>query len=427
MEAISTSALPVTPQTQTSHLRSSQFSKASPTTAQQATRSMQQADSQQPLLSAPASQESFVSVQSAGSSTGQRLQNSSSNVSQLTSYTDLTSPSSFAPEKAYEPLYVTSKPDGTRVRTPEESQNAQRNDSYAVVSPMGVASQVSTNGTKRTASGHVKNAPSLPNTPLTATFAGKRSRADSVSSTGSRAGDLAWSLKTRLGYAMAKVQHGWEHKNINEVEQLAAHKLSPHRHSMSHLDYTRQPESSGLSNGTARLSMYETYGQGTMESTAYPPSKRHSGAYASFMPPSMPNLGTAPRLQPAPDIRPTTSQRQDHANSASQTSNTSNAMSPPRTPVNGYARRPPTIRTETQTAEAERDALQALFQLGSPHASQFSRHQHSQASSSQASPLRSEYATPRKVTFARSESDSSVAQSSDGSVPETRESMMQEA
>ena len=421
MEAISSSAFPVTPQTQTSHIRSSQFSN--PTTAQSATRSMQQ----QPL-SAPASQESFVSVQSADSSVAPRLQTSSSNVSQLTSYSDLTSPTSSAPEHTYEHRYVTSKPNISRVRTPEEGENMQRTDSHVTASPMSLTSPVSTNGTKRTASGHVKNAPSLPNTPLTATFAGRRSRADSISSTGSKAGELAYSLKTRLGYAMAKVQHGWENKNINEVEQLAAHKLSPHRHSMSHLDYSRRPVSSGLSNGTARLSMYETYSRGGIDAAAYPPSKRHSGTYASLMPPSLPNLAAAPRLQPAPDIRPATSRRHDQPISATQTSSQSNAMSPPRTPINGYARRPPTIRTDTQTAEAERDALQALFQLGSPHTSQFSRPHHSQQSSSQASPLRSEFATPRKVTFARSESNSSAARSSsEGSALETREEVMQQA
>ena len=157
MESIPGSAFPVTPQTQTSHLRSSQFN---PTTAANSTRSMQQADSQQPTLSAPASQESFASLQSIGSSTVPQLQNSSSNVSQLTSYTDLTSPISSAPEQLYEQQYITSKPTIGRVRTPEEAQHVQKNDSYAVVSPMSVTSPISTNGTKRTASGHVKNVPS---------------------------------------------------------------------------------------------------------------------------------------------------------------------------------------------------------------------------------------------------------------------------
>ena len=427
METLSAATCPLTPQTQTSHLRSTESSKASPTTAQQATRSMQQADSQQPPLSAPASQESFVSIQSAGSSLAPPLQSSSSNVSQVTSYTDLTSPPSSAPQNTHAQQYVHSTRDVPRVRMPQEdSENFLRKNDYAITSPVSVTSLASTGGTKRTASGHVKNAPSLPNTPLTATFAGSRPRADFISSAGSRAGDLAFNLKTRLGYAMAKVQHGWEHKDINEVEQLAAQKASSNRHSMSHLDHSRRPTSSGLSNGTAHLSMHDPYGRSTLDGTRSPPSKRHSGTYASFMPSSQPTFGSTPRLQPAPDIRPRTNQRQYHT---APSIDYSSAMSPPRTPVNGRHRRPPTIRTETQTAEAEREALQALFQLGSPHTSQVSWHQNaSQASSSQASPLRSEFATPRKVTFARTESDGSARRSSSGdSMSEGRERLTQEA
>lgn len=381
-------------------------------------------------ISAPASQESFISRQSNGSSIGPRLQTSSSNVSQLSDYTDLTSSRSTGLERPYDTNYATSQPNIARVRTPEGSnQTGEQNGQYAITSPMSLASPMTTNGTKRTASGHVKNAPSLPNTPLTATFAGGRPRTDSISSTSSRAGELASTLKTRLGYAMAKVQQGWEHKNITEVEHLAAHKARPNRHSMSHLDYSRRPTSSGLSNGTAHLSMQDHYARGNFDGTASPPSKRHSGTYASFMPSSQPTLRTGPQLQPAADIRPALSQqRHHHTAPSSQSLHYSSAMSPPRTPVNGH-HRPPTIRTDTQTAEAEREALQALFQLGSPHASQVSRQNNaSQASSSQASPLRAEFATPRKVTFARSESDSSAQLSgSEDSMPETREAAMQEA
>lgn len=404
------SPYPITPQT--SHIRSSsQASSRVQHPAKEASRAMQQADPSDVHLSAPASQESFVSAQSVGSSNGPRLQSSSSNVSQLTNYTDLTSPISNAQPNVYEGQYVAARPDVTRRRTPEDSlRAADGTDDFAVASPMSLTSPATTNGAKRTASGHVKNAPSLPNTPMTATFAGHRSRTDSISSTGSRAGELAASLKTRLGYAMHKVQNGWEHKDFNEVEKLAAHKAHANRHSMSHLDYSRRPGSSGLSNGTERLSMHKMYSNGSLDGTRSPPSKRHSGVYLSFMPSSQP----APRLQPAADIRPTTSQRQYHTTPSSQTNHHSNVMSPPRTPSHAHPRRPPTIRTDTQTAEAERDALQALFQLGSPHTSQASRQfAASQASSTQASPLRSEFAaTPRRVTFARSESDSSNAQRS---------------
>ena len=188
---------------------------------------------------------------------------------------------------------------------------------------------------------------------------------------------------------------------------------------------------SGISNTNGRYSVYETNGLTSLDGAAFQPSKRHSGNYSSFsMSSSQPTLSSAPRLQPAPDIRPLGEHQQRHYHTApsSQSNIQTNAMSPPRTPVNGALRRPPTIRTELQTAEAERDALQALFQLGSPQGSQMPRyHAASQESSLQASPLRSEFATPRKVTFARSESnDSSQGSSDSGSIPGERDQVMAE-
>ena len=336
--------------------------------------------------------------------------------SDVSQYTDFTSPMT----NEYGNHFP--RPDIARRRTPEDTSravngNGNSQDEYAVASPMSLASPA--NGAKRTASGHVKNAPSLPNTPLTATFTGghSRSRTDSISSTSSRAGELAANLKARLGYAMHKVQNGWEDKDISEVERLERARMN--RHSMSHMDQLRRPESAIMGGG---------YANG-FDGTRSPPPKRHSGIYSSMAPvsssqPTMSSSAAVPRLQPAADIRPGSShhhfnhshshaqqQRRHYATAPSSQSHT--FMSPPRTPnqhPHAHSRRPPTLRTDTQTAEAERDALQALFQLGSPHASQESaRHFASQASSSQASPLRSEFAaTPRRVTFARSESGSSA-------------------
>ena len=118
---------------------------------------------------------------------------------------------------------------------------------------------------------------------------------------------------------------------------------------MSHLDYSRRPLSSGLTNGAERLSMYEPsahrYGYGN--SATDHPSKRHSGNYSSFMPPSLPDLAAAPRLQPAPDIRPTSQRHHNHPISSSQPVYPTTAMSPPRTPVNGHA--PPSTNNTNGT------------------------------------------------------------------------------
>jgi len=344
-------------------------------------------------------------MQSLGSSVAPRLQSSSSNLSQLTNYTDPTSPTLHdAPQHTRNH----SGPAVPRDRTPEDRVNG----GYTLASPMSVASPVSVNGAKRTASGHVKKAPSVSSAPPATTIVGRKSRTDSISSTSSRAGELAATLRSRLGYAMAKVQHGWEHKSIAEVEQLAADKATPNRHSMSHVEYGKRPPSAGLSNGAARLSMHETYSSSMpLDGTTSPPSKRRSGNFSSYMvSPQQQSYAkpSATPLQPAADIRPSANSPNYYIAPSSQQSQYNNAMSPPRTPVNGHFRRPATIRTDTQTAEAERDALQALQQLGSPYASQISRQANaSQASSSQASPLRTDWTVQRRVTFARGESESS--------------------
>ncbi|KAK5135654.1 hypothetical protein LTR08_004955 [Meristemomyces frigidus] len=468
METIS--PYPVTPQTKTSHLR---HSLVRPAIATPPTRHLHAPDPphaqpQPQPPSAPASQESCASVsaQSQGSSVARHLQSSSSNVSQLTNYTDptSTSPSTTSAggkqQHVYEQCTSASAPTGAqRVRTPETHPHPPRHGDHVLASPVsasadtsaGVASPAAaTNGAKRTASGHVKNgAPSQPSTPmaLSATTPGaRRPRTASISSTGSRAGELAQQLKTRLGYAMAKVQHGWEHKSIAEVEILATQALSPgSRRSVEFAggEYSglqQRPVSAGLSNGAARLSMYEMQSQhGAFDSaTTSPPSKRRSGTYGAFMPsPRQPHGsggGNGYALQPPAVIRQTPagssrlyqpqqvhSSHHHHRNNTHHTHNNNNtyatptttAMSPPRTPIsNSHTHttttyppphhQPPTLRTTTQTAEAERDALQALFQLGSPRAPQLQQRLEpaSQAGSAQASPLRAEYATPRRVTFA---------------------------
>ena len=413
-----------------------------------------------------------MSVESQGSSVVRQSQNSSSNLSQLTNYTDPNSPE-VAPvgvkQRAHE--HTSAPHDVPRMRTPEASA---KTNGVEYASPMSIASPVAINGAKRTASGYVKisTVTSQPSTPVLATSipGGRRPRTESVSSTGSRAGELAQQLKSRLGYAMAKVQHGWEHKSIAEVEVLARLKMSPGRNGQHEgavggyegLQEQRRPESAGLSNGTARMSMYELQSPQHhfgFDGATSPPSKRRSGTYGAFgtSRSQHPQESGYTRLQPPAVIRQTstldgsfsrhyqpqpTSTYGLHSNGTTYT--TTSAMSPPRTPVAGnhlrsHAQshmqadyRPPTVRTTTQTAEAERDALQALFQLGSPRASQLSsqslqQHQSdamSRASSTQASPLRTEYSTPRRVTFAATTSDS---EGSSGSSAEAREGSSERA
>lgn len=391
-----------------------------------------------PTLSQPASQESIASIHSSfgGSSAVSRLQGSDTNLSQLTTDTALTSPSSSA--DLTHPTATHATPHATqthnhvqppRDRTPENAQYTPHLNSAAdsaLYSPMSITSPVATtNGAKRTASGHVKNAHSITTSPYHTTprTAGPESRRESQSSSaGSKAGEIAATLRARLGYAMAKVQNGWEHKSLAEVEQLAAERQQK-RYEWESVEQQR-PGTSGLANDASKLSMYDPYGRSALHTNGPAPSKRTSGNYSQYQAQlqqqQQQQYATVPRLQPAPDIRPTSSQRRAYNGPifhppVPQHINT--AMSPPRTPVSATLppQRPATIRTQTQTAEAEAEALQALFQLGSPHTSvgphiaRTGTATTNNSSQGQVSPNRAEFpAPPRHVTFARSESTSTT-------------------
>ena len=378
----------------------------------------------QPTLSQPASQESIVSVQSSFGSSVSKLQGSDSNLSQFTTQTDLTSPES---SSGKQPNAISISADATaqqtnngqlhRNRTPENAQYSPNlNTDSALYSPMSITSPVATNGAKRTASGHVKNTNSISHSPYNAQFPGRESRRESLSSSGSKAGEIAATLKARLGYAMAKVQHGWEHKSLAEVEQLAAERQQKRQWEAE--QQQQRPGTSGLTTDASRLSMYDQYGRPTLDVNGPPPSKRSSGNYSHYqaqLQQQQHQYANAPRLQPAPDIRPTSSQRGAYTGPVYHPvpQHVSNAMSPPRTPVNVLPpqhQRPATIRTQTQTAEAEAEALQALFQLGSPHTSvgpHIARTGTATTNSSQGqmSPNTGDF-QHRHVTFARSESAS---------------------
>ncbi|KAH0379586.1 hypothetical protein KCU89_g17729, partial [Aureobasidium melanogenum] len=164
---------------------------------------------------------------------------------------------------------------------------------------------------KRTASGLLK-AVDTPNE--------QRPRAESVSSAGSKAGEVAAQLKTRLAYAMVKVQHGWEHRNINEVERLAA-AMHP------------------------RMAASPTTSSAPIDIRS-PPSKRRSGA--GMVTWSLPDSSPA-------------------MNGSSQNAHTfrrPSASSPPAQVPSTPKSRPPPVRSTMPTQQAEQDAMDALMLMG---------------------------------------------------------------
>jgi hypothetical protein len=279
----------------------------------------------------------------------------------------------------------------SQVRTPEDASQSQLD---SINSPTRH---------KRTASGLLK-AVDTPND--------QRPRAESVSSAGSKAGEVsschvcdaastdltsqvAAQLKTRLAYAMVKVQHGWEHRNINEVEQLAA-ALHP-RMAASPPAYSAPID------------------------IRSPPPKRRSGA------------GTV--SWSLPDSSPATFRRPSVSSPPAQI---------PSTPKS----RPPPVRTTMPTQQAEQDAMDALMLMGgspgkgakslsqsSSQQTQQSQSQQNWQTPSSAKPLSRHYpdsptakeGSPKRPTIlSRHNSSTSEVSVADSEVREARERVLDE-
>jgi len=235
-------------------------------------------------------------------------------------------------------------------------------------------------------------------------------------------------LKTRLAYAMAKVQHGWEHKSMAEVEQLAV-SLSPkpltlqqdaHHRIISPRSRTFDARTAGRQLPQAQIPMHDP--ARSYKSPMSPPAKRRSGEFGAILADQNinPRTGYVSTLAPPPDIgQPKHSRRvsftQTSPRGRAAQSNGHQAPPPSHIPTTPKAaRRPAQIRTSTQTAQDEQDAMDALMLMGSPtNGGQFPRS--SQHSSGHASPQRTpitKSSRPRQALQYRSDSNDSITSES---------------
>ncbi|KIW35374.1 uncharacterized protein PV07_02072 [Cladophialophora immunda] len=211
--------------------------------------------------------------------------------------------------------------------------------------------------------------------------------------------ELSQQLRTKLKYAMVKVQNGWQARSLDEVESLASQSprstvsgfqnlhdqqlLSP-RTAMSR-KYQRESSESESSDSTVAL---ESRGLVNMVGSPPVPSRR--------------------ALAPPADIVPG-SRRRPTPNAVFQSVNGIHAQT-----RNLHSSRPHTNqRTPSQNAAMEADAVETLLFMASPnnsgynppsHASQDSSLRSAQVFSSQTSPLRTQFSqtsvtSPKKVVF----------------------------
>ena len=223
---------------------------------------------------------------------------------------------------------------------------------------------------------------------------------------------LSYQLKTRLSYAMVKVQNGWQDCSIDELETMASQPNSPvsasalsqrsrrSSHSMSFRPGTSGSTLNGSqlhSNGMTKASARPAKQNGLLHSHPSPRSKSHAPqtnfqpprTYESFWeerssrhphprPPAQGGgQGCWPTLAPPADIVPQDTHgairpRRVHAKTQSlgspfhQSSKSYNLPATPSTPTHHAAMRPPPKRTPSQSAAMEADAVETLLFMSSP-------------------------------------------------------------
>ncbi|KAF2122343.1 hypothetical protein BDV96DRAFT_142592 [Lophiotrema nucula] len=366
----------------------------------------------------PDSQESFVSTASS-TFAAPPLISSSSNVSNSTAAdTDFTSPSQSSNfPHSQSQVERNAPPSPTQARAHNAQPHAPRIDTTSAPrtgdtagSPMSLDSPGLVPGSKRTASGTVKNAVQSVNVSAAPVGAAHKRTKSTESGANPRIGELSAQLKTRLSYAMVKVQNGWERQSLEELEDAASQRGSPNS-AQARSESSRPPFESPLTADRPRRPsgvsdapdpMLMSPGQGSppvvSRSTATTPnsfwrsiprpignSVAVTGADGSVLAPAA-EIGPRRKRRSSASYAPPpllgAAQRKHYSDLSGMTPRTPNANATPRAGI---------LRMPSQ--QAEKDAVDTLMFLSSPNASNRTPHENVQPS-----PLRSEMA-PRRVMF----------------------------
>ncbi|KAJ4364672.1 hypothetical protein N0V83_009269 [Neocucurbitaria cava] len=361
----------------------------------------------------PDSQESVLSPVSSTFS-APALPSSSSNLSTSTAAeTDFIAPSSAnVTSSHHKPPQVAMPSSPSQARGPDAQAKVPRVDTAAAnatrtgntaASPMSLDSPA-TQGSKRTADGTVKGVGLGIDSVAGFTAAHKRNKSMDTHS-GTRIGELSAQLKTRLSYAMVKVQNGWEKQSLEELEEVHSQRGSPNSapgrsdrltfESPSVMDRRRRP--SGVSENSDPMIM----------SPASDPARSLAATPASYWRP-----GTKPAMNAAVNLISITGAQSESGlapapefqSGRRRRSSISHAPPPPlgatqrkyysdlgpghipSTPRGGILRMP--------SQQAEKDAVDTLLFMSSPNNSQRFPH----GAQAAPAPLRAE-APQRRVMF----------------------------
>ncbi|KAF1952349.1 hypothetical protein CC80DRAFT_495417 [Byssothecium circinans] len=366
----------------------------------------------------PDSQESYVSAVSSTFSAPQ-LPSSSSNVStSTTGDTELTSPpsskvTSFWRQAAENAL--PSSPNRARAQDAPsriDAANAPRTGN-TVASPMSPKSPM-TLGSKRTADGSVKGTGVAAERSVAPSTGHKRNKSMETS----RIGQLSAQLKTRLSYAMVKVQNGWEKQSLEELEERTSQQGSPASitsrsngsrltfDSPSEADRRRRP--SGVSENSDQMMM--SPGQSTPSDQSRSLAATPSSYWRPSTKPAMyaaanlisvtggsdagPMLGQAADLNPRRKRRSSASHHPPPLLGSNQRKHYSDLSGTPRTPVTP---RPGILRMPSQ--QAEKDAVDTLLFMSSPNNSGRLPHTGTDAQARANAPARRVMFAPEKSAY----------------------------
>lgn len=376
--------------------------------------------SQQSLYEAlPGSQQSSLSIPHSAYAAPHLLP-SSSDVSNATAAdTEFTSPmsSNGHPRLSQEDATRRLPESPIQIPAPRVNTDMAMQTGNTAASPMSVDPPALTQGSKRTASGVVKNKGPMEEHPSRSGVVSSHKRhmsMDSAAGSG-HIGQLSAQLRTRLSYAMIKVQNGWEKRSIEELEELPSQKGSPisapegYRNGLgSPANSARQRRASGVSEHSDRML------ESARSSPSYPSHQPASTPSSNWAPASKTGdskinnddlllernqiRANAPILAPAAEIgsrrkrRSSASRAPPPLLSTSQRKHYSDLSGSPRTPTT--VPRAGILRMPSQ--QAEKDAVDTLLFMSSPNNS--SRIAHTSLDA-QPSPLKTEMTSTRRVAF----------------------------
>ncbi|KAI6778050.1 uncharacterized protein J7T54_007658 [Emericellopsis cladophorae] len=203
----------------------------------------------------------------------------------------------------------------------------------------------------------------------------RNTSAVSAISTASTIGDLSHDLKTRLSYAMIKVNNGWQYRSLNEVETLASQGVSP-TSSTSTPGHRRNGSSASPQMG-ARPMVHFVDGPVPRRKSNSPPRLGHQQGLA---PPAS--------IRPSVGMAPTGSHPRRNSNTRYTPTMLSQSRSAggPRTPAQLSALQTNLLRPGAQVQlpqpnNREQDAIETLLFMSSPNNSANLKHSFSPAGS----------------------------------------------